>query len=125
MQEKHSSNSNRDKSCLTSFLGRVNYNFDNTYYAGVSYRRDGSSRLSRDNRWGNFWSISGSWRFMQESILESIKNVITDGKLRLSYGVNIGHNLVLFIVIQLTCIEPDKFITASPGIELSVLVVLI
>ena len=83
-----SSNSNRDKSRLTSFLGRVNYNFDNTYYAGVSYRRDGSSRLSRDNRWGNFWSISGSWRFMQESFLESIKNVITDGKLRLSYGVN-------------------------------------
>ena len=41
-----SSNSNRDKSRLTSFLGRVNYNFDNTYYAGVSYRRDGSSRLS-------------------------------------------------------------------------------
>ena len=33
-----SSNSNRDKSRLTSFLGRVNYNFDNTYYAGVSYR---------------------------------------------------------------------------------------
>ena len=73
MQEKHLLIVNRDKSRLTSFLGRVNYNFDNTYYAGVSYRRDGSSRLSRDNRWGNFWSISGSWRFMQESFLESIK----------------------------------------------------
>ncbi|MCS2809141.1 hypothetical protein NXY17_06175 [Bacteroides fragilis] len=68
-----SSNSNRDKSRLTSFLGRVNYNFDSTYYAGVSYRRDGSSRLSRDNRWGNFWSISGSWRLLQEAFLESYK----------------------------------------------------
>ena len=37
---------------LASWLGRVNYNYDNKYYAGVSFRRDGSSRLSKDNRWG-------------------------------------------------------------------------
>ncbi len=39
---------------MTSWLGRVNYNYDNKYYLGVSYRRDGSSRLARKNRWGNF-----------------------------------------------------------------------
>lgn len=83
-----SSDSNRDKYRLTSFLGRFNYNFDNKYYAGVSYRRDGSSRLARENRWGDFWSVSGSWRFMQESFLESVKGVVTDGKIRASYGVN-------------------------------------
>lgn len=73
---------------LTSFLGRFNYNFDNKYYFGASLRRDGSSRLSRENRWGDFWSVSASWRFMQEPFLESLKNIITDGKLRISYGVN-------------------------------------
>lgn len=48
---------------LASWLGRVNYNYDNKYYAGVSFRRDGSSRLAKDNRWGNFWSVSAAWRF--------------------------------------------------------------
>ena len=73
---------------LTSFLGRLNYNFANKYYLGASFRTDGSSRLSRDNRWGNFWSVSGSWRFTSEKFMESIKNVLTDGKIRVSYGVN-------------------------------------
>lgn len=73
---------------MTSFLGRVDYNYGGRYYLGASYRTDGSSRLSRENRWGNFWSVSGAWRFMDESFLESIKSVLSDGKLRLSYGVN-------------------------------------
>ena len=73
---------------MTSILGRANYNYDNKYYAGVSYRRDGSSRLARENRWGSFWSVSGAWRFGGEQFLESIKNVLSDGKLRISYGVN-------------------------------------
>ena len=55
---------------------------------GVSYRRDGSSRLARKNRWGNFWSVSGSWRFTDEDFLKSITDVLNDGKIRLSYGVN-------------------------------------
>ena len=73
---------------LTSFLGRVNYNYDNKYYAGLSFRRDGTSRLAKENRWGNFWSVSGAWRFTGESFMESIRNTITDGKIRISYGVN-------------------------------------
>lgn len=73
---------------MTSFLGRANYNYADKYYAGVSYRMDGSSRLSRNNRWGSFWSVSGAWRFAAEKFFEPVKNVVTDGKLRLSYGVN-------------------------------------
>ena len=73
---------------LASWLGRVNYNYDNKYYAGVSFRRDGSSRLSKDNRWGNFWSVSAAWRFGSEKFMEPIKQVVSDGKLRASYGVN-------------------------------------
>ena len=51
---------------MASWLGRLNYNYDNRYYAGVSFRRDGSSRLAKANRWGTFWSVSGAWRFGAE-----------------------------------------------------------
>lgn len=73
---------------MTSFLGRLNYDFANKYYFSASYRRDGSSRLSRDSRWGDFWSVSGSWRITSESFMEDLKEVLTDAKLRASYGVN-------------------------------------
>lgn len=73
---------------LTSFLGRLNYNYANKYYLGLSLRTDGSSRLARDNRWGTFWSVSGSWRFTDEAFVKPITNILTDGKIRLSYGVN-------------------------------------
>lgn len=73
---------------MTSILGRFNYNYNDTYYFGASYRRDGSSRMSRDTRWGSFWSVSGAWRFGGEEFMAPVKDVISDGKLRLSYGVN-------------------------------------
>ena len=39
---------------MTSFLGRLNYDYENKYYFSASFRRDGSSRLSRESRWGDF-----------------------------------------------------------------------
>lgn len=83
-----SAESNHNGYKLVSYLGRVNYNYDNKYYAGVSLRTDGSSRLAKDNRWGTFWSVSGAWRFGAEKFWEPLKSVVSDGKLRLSYGVN-------------------------------------
>ncbi len=83
-----SAESYKSRSKMVSYLGRLNYNYADKYYFSGSYRMDGTSRLSRDNRWGSFWSLSGSWRFMQEAFMEDLKDVITDGKLRLSYGVN-------------------------------------
>ncbi|MDR0962293.1 MAG: SusC/RagA family TonB-linked outer membrane protein, partial [Mediterranea sp.] len=73
---------------MVSFLGRLNYDYRNKYYFSASYRKDGSSRLSRDSRWGDFWSVSGSWRLSNESFMESLKDVITDAKIRASYGIN-------------------------------------
>ena len=73
---------------MTSFLGRINYDYNNKYYFSASYRRDGSSRLSRESRWGDFWSVSGSWRLSEEAFMQDIKHVLTDAKLRVSYGVN-------------------------------------
>ena len=43
------------------YFFRGQYNFDERIYASVSYRRDASSKFHPDNRWGNFWSVGGSW----------------------------------------------------------------
>lgn len=73
---------------LMSYVASVNYSYDDKYYASFSFRRDGSSRLSPDTRWGNFWSLSASWRPSQERFMQPLKSVLSDLKLRASYGVN-------------------------------------
>lgn len=73
---------------LMSYVASVNYSYDDKYYASFSFRRDGSSRLSPDTRWGNFWSLSASWKLSQERFMQPLKSVLSDLKLRASYGVN-------------------------------------
>jgi len=72
---------------MMSFLSRAEYNYDNKYYLSGSYRRDGSSKLGDESRWGNFWSVAGSWRIDNEAFMESV-NFISSLRLRGSYGVN-------------------------------------
>lgn len=72
---------------IQSYFGNVNYNYDNRYYLSGSIRRDGSSRLGKDNRWANFWSVSAAWRLAGEAFLQDNKWA-NDLKLRVSYGTN-------------------------------------
>ena len=72
---------------MTSVLGRINYDYKNRYYLSGSFRRDGSSRLAEEARWGDFWSVSGSWRLSEEDFMQNAE-VITDAKLRASFGLN-------------------------------------
>lgn len=72
---------------MLSWFGRVNYNYADKYYASLSFRRDGSSRLAKDNRWANFWSVSGAWRISGENFLKD-NPLFSDLKLRASYGTN-------------------------------------
>ncbi len=80
-------NLNKDGDRIQSVFSRLNYNYANRYYASVSYRTDASSRLGANNRWGHFYSVSGSWRISSESWMENVK-VLDDLKLRVSYGEN-------------------------------------
>lgn len=73
---------------MVSYLSRLNYDYNNRYYLSGSFRRDGSSRLARENRWGNFWSVSGMWHVSDEHFMEPLRKVLTDMKVRASYGVN-------------------------------------
>ena len=72
---------------MMSILSRAEYNYDNKYYLSASFRRDGSSRLGAASRWGNFWSVAGSWRISNEAFMQN-QNVISNLRLRASYGVN-------------------------------------
>jgi len=72
---------------MISLLSKIDYSYDQKYFASASFRRDGSSKLSEDARWGNFWSLAASWRMSEEDFLKD-HPVISDLKLRASYGVN-------------------------------------
>lgn len=71
---------------LQSFLGRVNYNFNERYLFTVSARVDGSSKFGAGNRYGTFPSFAFAWRAKEESFLKDIE-VLSDLKLRLGYGI--------------------------------------
>lgn len=71
---------------LLSFYGRMNYTYDNRYMLTATFRSDASSRFSEDNRWGYFPSVALGWRINQEAFLRD-SQIISDLKLRLSYGV--------------------------------------
>jgi TonB-linked SusC/RagA family outer membrane protein len=73
---------------MLSYISRLNYDFNKKYYAGLSFRRDGSSRLATDSRWGNFWSLSGAWKVSEESFFEGMRKIFPELKVRASYGVN-------------------------------------
>lgn len=75
------------------YFARVNYNYANKYYGSVSYRRDGSSRFAKENRWGNFWSAGLSWRVDQEDFMKDV-DWVNSLKLRGSYGQT-GNDAIL------------------------------
>ncbi len=71
---------------LASFFGRVNYNYKERYLFEANIRFDGSSRFSKKNRWGIFPSFSGAWRITEENWMKPVKNILTEAKIRVSYG---------------------------------------
>ena len=78
---------------LMSFFGVADYNYDNKYYAQASVRGDGSSLFGQNNKWGLFWSLSGSWNINKEKFMESTSDWLSQLKLRVSYGVNGNNNI--------------------------------
>jgi TonB-linked SusC/RagA family outer membrane protein len=83
--------SRETKSTLLSYLGRVNYNFDDRYLLTVGLRADGSSRFGKNNKWGYFPSAAVSWKVSNEKFFANFPRAIDDLKLRVSYGAT-GNN---------------------------------
>ncbi|SEW46830.1 TonB-linked outer membrane protein, SusC/RagA family [Chitinophaga sp. YR573] len=76
---------NRYSATLVSGLVRANYNYDDRYLLTASFRRDGSSKFGKDNKWANFPSFALGWKLVNESFIKSI-TAFSDLKLRASYG---------------------------------------
>ena len=83
----HVSPEDNNRTSLTSMLGRFAYNYDERYYAEVSFRYDGSSKFNKDNRWDIFPSASLGWRISAEPWMKAYADKVGDLKLRGSYGV--------------------------------------
>lgn len=81
---------------VEGYLGRAQYDWAEKYFLSLSFRRDGSSRFAKDNRWGNFWSVGASWMLSNESFMEPTRGFLDLLKVKASYGVqgndNIGVN---------------------------------
>jgi TonB-linked SusC/RagA family outer membrane protein len=72
---------------LMSYLGRAIYSYDNKYILTATFRRDGSSRFSPENKWGNFPSISAAWGIGREAFFTRLNLPVSELKIRTSYGV--------------------------------------
>ena len=72
---------------LVSFFGRLNWHFMDRYLLTATLRRDGSSRFSSNNRWGTFPSVAFAWTVLNEPWMEPAREVLSNLKLRLGYGV--------------------------------------
>jgi TonB-linked SusC/RagA family outer membrane protein len=77
---------------LSSFMGRLNYSFDNKYLLTVTGRMDGSSVLAPNHKWDFFPSFNVAWKMQEEKFLSSV-NWIDELKLRFGYGV-VGNSSV-------------------------------
>ncbi|WP_336525755.1 TonB-dependent receptor [Bacteroides acidifaciens] len=95
MSEGQASTSSSVKSSwsMLSYLGRINYNYKSKYYATASFRVDGSSKFNKDNRFGYFPSASLAWTFTEEKFMKPIKSILSNGKLRFSWGLT-GNNRI-------------------------------
>ncbi len=70
---------------FNSYFSQIDYSYDSKYFGVASFRRDGSSVFGPNNKYGNFYSLGGSWLLNKESFLENSK-AIDLLKLRLSYA---------------------------------------
>ncbi|MDR2465751.1 MAG: TonB-dependent receptor [Prevotellaceae bacterium] len=92
---------------MQSFFGRLNYDYMGRYLFEANIRRDGTSRIARETRWGTFPSFSAGWRLSEESFLKpATSEWLNNLKLRVSYGLLGNQNIGLY---------PYQAIIASTG----------
>lgn len=78
---------------MTSIFGKLNYTYDEKYLLSFTIRRDASSRLSSDNNYDWFPSVSAGWRISREKFMAGASSWLSDLKLRASCGIN-GNDLI-------------------------------
>lgn len=88
--------SSGQENLIASYFGRMNYIFKDRYLLTFTIRTDGSSVFARNNKWATFPSAAIGWNIAEESFFENLKDVVSQLKLRVSYGqtgnASIGSN---------------------------------
>ncbi|HCU45063.1 MAG TPA: TonB-dependent receptor [Sphingobacterium sp.] len=95
---------------LLSFFGRSNYDFKGKYLLSATFRADGSSKFSKNNRWGYFPSASGAWRISAEPFMDNTKRWLDDLKLRASYGTAGNNNIPSGQMTQTFDVKPTTWV---------------
>ncbi|GBU07409.1 SusC/RagA family TonB-linked outer membrane protein [Bacteroidales bacterium] len=96
----------REEWALQSYFTRLDYSLADRYLLSANFRTDGSSKFSKDNRWGYFPSLSAGWRISEEGFFKEVKQTIDNLKLRASWGKlgnqNIYSNYPTFVKVNNT-----------------------
>ncbi|MFI3282830.1 MAG: TonB-dependent receptor [Rikenellaceae bacterium] len=87
------SSSSAGYNSMLSAFARLNYSYKSKYILTATVRRDGSSKFAVGNKWGTFPSAALAWRITEEPFMEPVKKVLSDAKLKVSYGAS-GNNRV-------------------------------
>ena len=85
---KRSIDSWHSRQRIMSFFGRVNYDYQSKYLLSLVLRKDGYSKLAKENRWGVFPGVSTGWVFSKEKFMANTSDILSFGKLRASFGLN-------------------------------------
>lgn len=92
--------SSASKDEMASFFSRINYSYKDRYLLTATLRADGASNFAKNNRWGYFPSVALGWRFTEEEFVKPLTSVLSNGKLRISYGQtgnsNIGNRAISY-----------------------------
>lgn len=86
--ETQSVSSNVWQETSLSYMARLNYAYDSKYMFTATYRRDGYSGFSKNNKYAGFPSVSAAWVISRENFMDATSNWLDHLKLRLSYGLN-------------------------------------
>ncbi len=81
---------------MASWIGRLDYDFAGKYILGATVRRDGSYKFAPARRWGNFPAVSAGWIVSKENFFDPIRTVVSNLKLRGSFGVTGTDNTAAF-----------------------------
>ena len=112
------SGSPNTQGALSSFFGRVNYNYNETYLLSLVLRADGSSNFDRGKRWGYFPSVSAGWVMTNEPFMDFAKDWLYFFKLRASWGQNGNCNISNFQYVATVAFDDPYYYDSkdNPGI---------
>nr|WP_294922456.1 TonB-dependent receptor [uncultured Flavobacterium sp.] len=95
-EDSYNSNGSSGRNSLNSVFGRATYDYNDKYFAEVSFRYDGSSKFHEDNRWGFFPSATLGYALSKEDFMEGYRDNVGNLKIKSSYGVLGNQNVPNF-----------------------------